>query len=271
MALLLLLLACAGCTRIVDAVLYRPKRPLPTAPGAVGLDYEELRFPAADGTRLHGWWVPGDPDAPCVLVFHGSRGNVSDRIDILRLLHDRLGLGILLFDYRGYGKSDGEPSEAGLYADGLGAATLVRHRGWDRVGSIYFGRGLGAAVAIELAGQVVPACLVVEGAFTSLEELARSRYPLLWNLFAPWVDARYDSLPKASSIEVPILFLHGDRDEHSPIALAWKLYDAAGEPKWFRTIGGAGHGDPAFVGGEDYWQAWEMLLAASRATAEARE
>lgn len=258
------LLTMLGCSRLVDSFVYFPDRTLSGSPGAVGLAYEDVLFSAADGVELNGWWVPGSQSGPCLVFFHGNAGNLSDRLDVLRRLHDRLGLGVFLFDYRGYGRSSGRPSEKGLYADGRGARTLIRERGWDREGVVLYGRSLGAAVAIHSAAEDPPSALVVEAAFTSLADMARTHYPLLAGLVSPWLEGMYDNLAKIRRVTVPTLFLHGDQDEVAPIGMGWRLYDRCAEPKRFRTIPGAGHEDPAFVGGTAYWDAWKQLLDQAR-------
>jgi len=259
-----LMLAClalsAGCSRLVDAFVYFPERSLAGAPGAVGLAYEEVRFPAADGTELSGWWIPGRRSGPAVLFFHGNAGNISGRLDILRRLYDRLGLDVFAFDYRGYGRSSGSPSEEGLYADAKGARELLHARGWDRGGVLLYGRSLGAAVAIQSAAEDPPEACVLEAAFTSLDDLARLHYPILSHLVRPWLRDAYPNLERIRKISCPKLFLHGDRDEVVPIGMGWRLFDACQAPKWFRTARGAGHDDPAFVGGDTYWEGWEAFL-----------
>lgn len=250
----------AGCSRLVDRFLYFPERGSSGTPGAAGLEYEDLRFAADDGTELHGWWVPGRREGPCIVFFHGNAGNVSHRVDILRRLHDRVGLGVLLFDYRGYGRSAGSPSEKGLYADARGARGLARSRGWDRRGAILYGRSLGAAVALESASEAVPSACVLEGAFTSVEDMARHHYPLLSYLLMPWIRGQFPSVERVRGLGCPLLFLHGDQDRVAPIGMGWRLFDAAGEPKRFRTIRGAGHDDLGFLGGDGYWTAWEEFV-----------
>lgn len=252
----------AGCTRIVDTFVYLPEGTLSASPGAVGLRYEEQRFTTDDGVELHGWWVPGTSVGPCILFFHGNAGNISGRLDILRLLHDRLGTDVFLFDYRGYGKSRGKASEQGLYADAAAARRHLRAKGWDRGGVILYGRSLGAAVALHSAVRDPPAGLVLEAPFTSLEDVARVHYPVLSQLVTPWLAGRFDNLAEIRNLSTPVLFLHGERDAVHPIGMAWRLYDAAPEPKGFLTVRGAGHDDPAFVGGDDYWRAWKQFLAA---------
>jgi len=250
----------AGCSRLVNTFLYFPERSLSGAPGAVGLAYEELRFPSADGVELHGWWIPGQRRGPTILFFHGNAGNISHRLDILRRLYDRVGLGVLIFDYRGYGKSSGSPSEEGLFADARAARALLHTRGLDRDGVVLYGRSLGAAAALHAAVEEPPLGCVLEAPFTSLEDLARLHYPVLSHLAMPWVRGQYANLAAVRKLASPTLFLHGDRDVVVPIGMGWRLFDACPAPKWFRTLNGAGHDDPAFVGGAAYWRAWEEFL-----------
>ncbi len=254
----------SACSRVTDGFLFSPDNTLSGTPGSLGLAYEEVTFPAADGTRLHGWWVPGDPGRPAVVFFHGGDGNVSDRVDILKRLHERLGVGVLAFDYRGYGLSEGRPDEAGLLEDARGARALVRARGWGKAGTVLYGRALGAAVAIASAAESAPLGLVVESAFTSARAFVRVRHPVLAPLLASRLDGRFDALAAIPRVTCPALFLHGDRDRVTPIGMGWQLFDACAAPKRFRTISGAGHDDLAFVGGEPYWGAWETFLSGLR-------
>jgi fermentation-respiration switch protein FrsA (DUF1100 family) len=259
-ALICVLSLSLGCSGLVDRFLYFPKRPVSQTPESVGLAYEDLRFPSADGTELHGWWVPGRRPGPAVAFFHGNAGNIADRLALLRYLHDRLGLGVLLFDYRGYGESAGTPSEEGLYADARGVRELIGARGWDGDGLILYGRSLGAAVALQSAVESRPLGLVLEAPFTNLKETARYNDPVLSHAVGPWIGDQYDNLSKIRTVKCRILFLHGDRDAICPIAMSWRLFDAATGPKWFHTVAGAGHNDLAFAGGEAYWETWLRFL-----------
>ena len=265
----------SGCARWADGIIYRPSRGLGLTPGSVGLAYEDVRFPASDGTEIHGWWIPGSRPGPAVLFFHDRAGNLSDRVDLVRRMAERLGVGILAVDYRGYGRSSGRPSDEGLRADARGARALVRQRGWDARGLVLYGRGLGAAVALASAVESPPDGLVLEGAFTRIEDMARLHFPVLSWPFMGLLRGRWDNLEAVTRVRCPVLFLHGDRDTEVPIGMGWRLYDLCPEPKWFRTVPGAGHDDPAFVGGDTYWDAWVGFLGraaaerAASATAEA--
>lgn len=249
-----------GCTWLADALFLRPETETRHTPGARGLDYEELWFPAADGTQLHGWWVPGSVGAATVLLLHDGTGNVGYRVDLLRQMHDWLGVNVLLFDYRGFGRSGGQISDQGLAEDVTAVRGLTRSRGWDRHGVVLYGRSLGAALAAASAAADPPQGVVLEAVFPDLERLVRSRHPFVGALVAPWLRGRFDALGSVTTLTVPTLFLHGDRDQKVPIGLGWQVYDACRAPKRFRTIAGANHRDTAFTGGETYWGAWRAFL-----------
>jgi fermentation-respiration switch protein FrsA (DUF1100 family) len=239
--------------------IYFPDRQLAATPAALGLAYEEVRFSAADGVRLHGWYLPGAAGRPLVLYCHGNAGNISHRLASLRLLHN-LGLAIFIFDYRGYGQSEGTPSEEGTYADARGALAWLQQRGWGREDAIYFGESLGAAVALQLAVEQPPAGLVLEAPFTSIAAMGRHHNPLLYFLFGWLLDARYDNLAKIGRVCSPLLIIQGEADTIVPPAMSRRLYAAANEPKSLRRFAGAGHNDLLFVGGKAYRDAWREFL-----------
>jgi fermentation-respiration switch protein FrsA (DUF1100 family) len=220
-----------------------------------------VHFSAADGVRLHGWHLPGATDRPLVLFCHGNAGNISHRLASLRLLQD-LGLAVFIFDYRGYGQSEGTPSEEGTYADARGALAWLQQRGWGREQLIYFGESLGAAVALQLAVEQPPAGLVLEAPFTSIAAMGRHHNPLLYFLLGWLLDARYDNLAKIGRIRSPLLIIQGEADTIVPPAMSRRLYEAAGGPKILRLIPGADHNDLLFVGGKASREAWREFLAA---------
>lgn len=241
--------------------LYFPDRPLGATPRTEGLVYEDVWFSASDGVKLHGWLVPA-PGARVTLVwFHGNAGNIGDRVHNIGYLHRLLRANVFIFDYRGYGQSDGsrsDLSEEATYRDGQGALAYVRARS-DAAGTrlVYFGRSLGAAVAVELARAHPPAGLILETAFTTLKDVARVHYPFvpLW-----FLQTKYESLRKIPEIRVPLLILHGDRDEVVPLEQAERLYAAANEPKRLYIIRGAHHNDTFVVGGHAYFEEWARFL-----------
>ena len=238
--------------------IYFPDRDVQADPSQFGLAYEEVTFVASDGVELHGWFVPGRSSAT-LLWFHGNAGNISHRLDNLKLLHDELGVSVFLFDYRGYGRSQGSPSEQGTYLDGEAALAYLGSRGdgsLDRV--IYFGRSLGAAVAVEMGIRHPPDALILESAFPSVPYIARQVYPFfpIW----PFLRTRYDSQAKMGKVTAPVLILHGDEDDIVPLEAGKQLFDAAKDPKQFYIIYGAGHNDTYREGGPAYFDALRLFL-----------
>ncbi|GFG52536.1 alpha/beta hydrolase [Mycolicibacterium agri] len=202
-----------------------------------------------DGIRLGAWYLPvREQPGPAVVVFNGNGGDRSLRAGLAAGLA-RLGLSVLLFDYRGYGGNPGTPSEKGLAADARAAqAWLAEQPAVDPARIVYFGESLGAAVAIGLAMERPPAALVLRSPFTSLAEVGRVHYPWLpvgWLL----VD-RYPSIDRIASLSAPIMIIAGDRDDIVPERLSRKLYDAAPDPKRYFVVPGANHNDPELVDGD---------------------
>jgi fermentation-respiration switch protein FrsA (DUF1100 family) len=249
----------AGCS-VERAFIYFPSRSVHATPAQWGLRYEEAAFRAADGVRLHGWFVPASGGGPALLWAHGNGGNIADRLGLIRLLHDRLRISLFIFDYRGYGRSEGRPSEDGTYRDAEAALAYLRARpDVDRGRILYYGESLGSAVVIDLAAREPPAGLILEAPFTSVRDMARAHYPFLpvWNLLR----TKYDSLSKIGRVRAPLLVVHGDRDEIVPFAQGRRMFDAASPPKELVPIRGAGHNDLWLVGGEAVLQAWARFLA----------
>ena len=243
---------------ILDQLMvYFPERGMHSTPGDVGLDYEDVSLVAADGARLHGWHVPGKSDTT-LLWFHGNAGNISHRLDNILLLNRRLGLGVFIFDYRGYGKSDGKPSEAGLYADAEAAIDfLTSDLGLDPIQDVVlYGRSLGVGVAVEMATRHEVRGVVLESGFASVKEMVRLTRPRIpTGLVLPLFDARYDSISKIGRLTSPVMIVHGTRDDTVPFEMAKRLYEAAPEPKRLHAVPGASHNDTYLVGGEAYIQA----------------
>jgi uncharacterized protein len=225
-------------------LIYFPgaERILTPPPPSLTLPIERIEFTAEDGVRLVGWIMPGSPGDFWLLISHGNAGNLSqfDRPKHYAGLH-RLGLNLLAFDYRGYGESEGFPTEAGLYRDADAAYRyLIDKRGVPADRIILFGHSLGSAVAIDLASRVPSAGLIVEGAFTSAVNRGQEIYPYIP---VRWVArSRFASLEKIARVTVPKLFLHADRDEVIPISHGRRLFAAAAPPKSFVQLRGT-HGD----------------------------
>ena len=249
---------------LLDRLLvYFPVRTLDATPADLGMDYEDVYFETADGVTLHGWYVPGADDDVCVVWFHGNAGNIGHRVYNLALMHSRVGASVFLFDYRGYGRSEGSPSEPGLYLDAEAAVEQARLRcGVSDDGIVLFGRSLGGAVAVEMATRRPFRAVVVESAFTSVKEMARDSNRLISRFLPPFmvVKGKYDSLAKMPSVLSPVLIVHGDADRTVPHRMGLALYEAAPEPKSVHVVEGAGHDDVHVVGGEAYFDALRRFV-----------
>jgi hypothetical protein len=225
---------------------------------ATGLPLEDVWFETADGMRLFGWYVEARAASGVLLWCHGNAGNIIHRLENLVMLH-RIGISVFIFDYRGYGRSAGTPSEEGLYADATAAYDyLVRTRGVPPARLVLFGRSLGAAVAADVASRNPAAGLILESPFPSVEAIARAFY---FGLPAHWlVDARYDLLERLKKISVPILVVHGDRDSIIPVEMGKQVYEAARPPKALYIVPGADHNDLYLVGGQSYFRRLKQFI-----------
>ncbi len=238
--------------RVENFFIFYPQRTLDFHPQTLGLQYKDALFDTEEGKKLHGWYFPLRSEGPVILFCHGNAGNISHRLDNVARLLDK-GLRVFLFDYRGYGKSEGSPSEQGIYEDGLAAYEyLVRKEAVSPGEIVLFGRSLGGAVAIEVALRKKVKALIIESTFTSVKDMARSL--VLFRPFSRFVPNHYDNLGKVSELRVPVLVVHGDSDELVPFSMGERLYAAAHPPKFFYPVKGAGHNDTYEVGGSDYFQ-----------------
>jgi uncharacterized protein len=217
--------------------IYYPQKEIQLTPLQVNLPFDDVYIKTKDGLSINGWFISA-PNAKYALLFlHGNAGNIGDRIDKISLLHE-IGLNIFIIDYRGYGKSQGSPSEAGFYLDSQAAYDyLLNGRNLKAEQLILYGESLGTAVAIDLAYRKKSGAVIAEGAFSRGRDMARVVYPFLPAfLFAD----SFNSLKKIAGIGSPKLFMHSSEDEVVPFALAKKLYNAAKEPKRFEQLQG-GH------------------------------
>lgn len=233
-----------------DGMVYLPSSRLEATPEAIGLEYEDVWLDAADGVAIHAWFVPAKAEGQRVVLFcHGNAGNISHRLDSLRIFHE-LGISVLIFDYRGYGQSHGRPSEKGAYLDAQAAwEHLVAVRNFKPGEIIVFGRSLGGAVASHLAAQNQASALILESTFTSLPDIGAKLYPYLpVRLLAKH---RYDNLEHLRSVSCPVLVVHSPGDEIIPFAHGKTLFAAAPEPKAFLEISG-GHNHGFLITGDAY-------------------
>lgn len=223
--------------------LFMPSR-YPTGmwdPSAFGMAYEDVWFESEDGVALHGWWIEHPKAVATVVYCHGNTGSIADRIGLYRHLR-RMKVNIFAFDYRGYGRSEGVPSEKGLYADVRAACDQVTEAiGVDDDDLLLFGHSLGGAVAIEGALHRPVAALVVQSSFTDLRAMARHYYPGLPVHF--FARNGFRSIDKVGRLTMPKLFIHGTEDGHVPIDEGRQLFAAAAEPKQWYPVRNAGHND----------------------------
>ncbi|MCZ6537834.1 MAG: alpha/beta hydrolase [Gammaproteobacteria bacterium] len=213
-----------------------PGRTLTATPKDAGFDFEDVTLETSDGLKLHGWYVPAAQARGVVLFLHGNAGNISHRLDSIAIFHE-LGLDTLIIDYRGYGRSQGKPSERGIYLDAEAAwHYLVSSRGVaaDRV--IVFGRSLGGAVAAWLANQYTPAALIIESSFSSALDIARKLYPFMPVLLITRLE--FPVSLHVSRLQCPLLVVHSRDDEIIPFTMAEAIYESAAEPKSLLEIWG---------------------------------
>jgi len=215
-------------------LLYYPESELRGAPA---VDYDDVSFDAADGTRLHGWIIPAASNQ-ILIVSHGNAGNIGDRTSMGEFLIEEFQVDVFMYDYRGYGQSDGKPSEEGTYSDIQGAYAWARDQGYASSEIYLFGQSLGSAVTIDLASETAVGGVIIEAGLTNMPDMARRLFhvPVGWLL-----RTRYDSVSKVAAINAPIAFIHGRDDPVVPFDLGEELYDAANEPKRFFTVEAAIH------------------------------
>lgn len=215
-------------------LVYVPSRTIAQTPADAGLPYEDVTLTTPDGQQLGAWLVPPDPatDRGWVLLnCHGNAGNIGDRVEALRGCH-ALGLTVFIFDYRGYGRSTGSPTEEGTYVDALTAwMYLVRTRGIAPGRILVYGHSLGGAVAAWLAEQVTPAALWLESTFTSAPDLGARMYPFL--PVRRLARFRYDTWERLPRVRCPIMIAHALQDQTVPVDHSRRLFERAREPRRF--------------------------------------
>jgi len=259
--------------------LYGPVREVFYTPDELGLDFEKVFFKSDDGLMLSGWYIPAPLEVRTeavsvqpgdslltghakgseltVLFCHGNGGNIMHNLDSINILYN-LGLNCFIFDYRGYGNSEGKPSEEGTYLDSRAAYKwLTKEKKISPDDIIVFGRSLGGSIAAELAGKVEVRALIIESAFTSYVDIGKKFYPYMpvrW--FASF---RYETINYVKDVNCPVMIIHSRNDETIPFEFGLELYEAANEPKEFVEIFGS-HNDGFLVSSEIYKSAWTNWL-----------
>lgn len=233
-------------------LIFFPERHIYVTPSRFGIEFEDVYFSTDDGVKLNGWFVPGTTDK-VLLWFHGNGGNIADRTENIDFLIRLVGVSVFIFDYREYGRSEGEISKAGTFIDADAAFSyLTNERGIGEDRIVLFGRSLGSALAVYLAAKHPVHSLIIESAFTSSDDVADLYYPFMKHLLK--TSANYETSSIIGNIEVPKFIIHGERDEIIPLWMGEKLYELALPPKEMYVIPKAMHNDTYAVGGEVYFR-----------------
>jgi fermentation-respiration switch protein FrsA (DUF1100 family) len=226
--------------------LYFPLSRFDGTPADVGLEYENVNLVTNDGVKIHGWFVPAWYPRATIIFSHGNGGNISHRLAKLQMLN-KLNLSVLIYDYRGYGQSEGSPDEEGLYLDAEAAYDyLVNEKGLPSESIIAFGESLGSAVSSDLALKHKIKGIIIEEGFPSVKAVAMHYFPFIPNFI---YKSKFDSMEKLKAAKMPKLFFHSIDDEIIPYGMGQRLFDAAAEPKEFIELKG-GHND-AFIVSEE--------------------
>jgi len=232
------------------------------------LPVQDVWFEAKDGVKLHGWYIPREGAVATILFFHGNAGNITHRLENVFFLH-HLQLNVFIFDYRGYGRSEGDPDEEDIYLDCQAAYDTVLAQPGVMADSLFiFGRSLGGPFASYTATRNPAAGLILESTFTNAVDMADRMLSIL----PGWlVSSEFDTVGRVSQLKIPKLFIHGTRDNLIPFTLGRELYKAAAEPKEFYQVVGAGHNNTFQIGGKDYFDKIKEFVTrtvADQATAE---
>nr|WP_018954549.1 alpha/beta hydrolase [Thioalkalivibrio sulfidiphilus] len=232
-----------------DGLIYLPMSTLVTTPAEHGMDYEDVYLTTDDGVRLHGWFVPAPEPRGVLLFFHGNAGNISHRMASIRIFRE-LGLSVFIIDYRGYGRSEGRPSEIGLRRDARAAWAWLREtREIPAREIVVFGRSLGAAVAVDLAREHPPGALILESAFTSAADLGAEVYP--WLPVGRLLRHRHEVIESLPQVRVPTLIAHSRHDEIVSFDHALRLMAVAHDGAVLLEMEG-GHNDGFLRTGQRY-------------------
>lgn len=251
-----------------ESMLFFPDREIRHTPKDIGLAYDEVSFTTKDGVVITGWFIPADDEKGVILFCHGNAGNVSDRLDSIQIFH-KLGASVLIFDYRGYGRSGGSISEHGTYLDAEAAWDyLVESKHKSPGDIIIFGRSLGGAIAAETALRKGPAGLILESTFLSVPAIAGTYYP--WLPVKYLAKYRYSTVDKVALIASPKLIIHSREDEIIPFEHGRKIYEKAAPPKEFLEIRG-GHNEGFMLSGDSYRQGLGRFIEDCRKRAAVAE
>ena len=235
--------------------IYFPQRQLDATPEAIGLVYETVHFETSDGIKLSAWFIPAQNARGVVLFCHGNAGNISHRLDSINIFN-RLGLSVFIFDYRGFGQSQGATTEQGTYLDAEAAWDYLIKKKQQNI--FIFGRSLGGAIATWLAQHNTPTALIIESTFTSTRDVAAKFYPFLpVRLFLRF---KYNAKKYIQQVNCPVLIIHSRNDELIPFNHGRQLFETANEPKEFLEIQGS-HNDGFYVSGKLYQEGLDRFIS----------
>ncbi len=239
-------------------MIFVPAREIRANPAYIGLQFEDVTLRTKDNVSISAWYIPAQQERAVLLFCHGNAGNNSHRLDSIRLFHN-LNLSVFIFDYRGYGKSEGSPTEEGTYLDAEAAWDFLinrKHVHPEKV--IVFGRSLGGAVAAEVALRHKVGAVIIESGFTSVPELGGKYFPFLpVKLLSRY---SYATVEKVSKIDAPKLFIHSPHDEIIPFRFGRALYESASPPKEFLEISGD-HNNGFLISGNGYTDGLGRFIA----------
>ncbi len=237
--------------------VYYPELDIIANPGHIGLDFDDVSFTASDGVSLSGWFIPAGKSRATILFCHGNGGNISHRLESIEIFN-RLGYSVFIFDYRGYGRSEGVPGEEGTYLDAEAAWNFLVDTKQTAPGNIIlFGRSLGGVIAARLGGAHQAKACILESTFTSIPDMAAALYGFLpIKLLCRF---SYDALAAVPRITCPLLVIHSPDDEIVPISHGRKLFQAAAEPKMFLEMRG-GHNTGFLQSGSLYEEGLEQFF-----------
>jgi len=250
--------------------VYHPHKKLEQSGAALGRPWENVFFEASDGVRLNGWFFPADANSPrrqwAVLLCHGNAGNISHRFAYFELLIE-LGVNVFAFDYRGYGASEGRPSEEGTYADALAAHRWLQEKGLAAEKILGLGESLGGAIAAELAVRAPLGGIILQSTFSSVPDVGGELFP--W-LPVRWISTiHYDVPAKLARIKTPVLILHSREDSLIGFHHAEKNFAAASEPKFLRELAGD-HNESLVTDAERYRRYVDEFLRLIESRSEMR-
>ncbi|MBI5024533.1 MAG: alpha/beta hydrolase [Candidatus Omnitrophica bacterium] len=234
-------LLAAGVRYLESRSVFYPARSIAATPAALGLAFEDVFIKTEDNVTINAWLIKSSTQRGTLIFCHGNAGNIGDRLEKILLFH-QMGLNVLIIDYRGYGESQGRPSEAGIYKDAVAAYDyLLTRRDIDRSRIIGYGESLGGAVAVDLGTKRNLAALIIDSSFTNAADMAKTIYPFIPSFL---LGTKLDSVSKVRAVTIPKIFIHSRADEIVPFRLGERLYQAAAQPKEFLELpGGGGHND----------------------------